>query len=65
MSKMQTRFLCRKCGHGLESGSVVTPGYKFYCPNCDEDMYGIEAVESEAGDDITTTDGCGRSGCAL
>ena len=33
---------CRKCGHELSTENV-SPGYKFYCPNCDEDMYGIEA----------------------
>lgn len=33
---------CRKCGHRLTRKNV-TPGYQFYCPNCDEDMYGIEA----------------------
>lgn len=32
----------RKCGHQLTRRNV-TPGYQFYCPNCDEDMYGIEA----------------------
>lgn len=35
---------CRKCGHRLTTRSV-TKGYKYYCPNCDEDMYGIEAVD--------------------
>ena len=33
---------CRKCGHELSTENV-SPGYRFYCPNCDEDMYGIEA----------------------
>ena len=36
--------LCRKCGHRLTTKDV-TPGYKYYCPNCDEDMFGIEAVD--------------------
>lgn len=34
--------LCRKCGHRLTTKDV-TPGYRYYCPNCDEDMIGIEA----------------------
>lgn len=34
--------LCRRCGHRLTTKDV-TPGYKYYCPNCDEDMFGIEA----------------------
>lgn len=37
-------YICRRCGHRL-SRRDVSPGYKFYCPHCDEDMYGIEAVE--------------------
>lgn len=35
-------LVCRKCGHQLTRRNV-TPGYQFYCPNCNEDMYGIEA----------------------
>lgn len=35
-------LVCRKCGHQLTRRNV-TPGYQFYCPNCDEDLYGIEA----------------------
>lgn len=35
---------CRKCGHRLTTKNV-SPGYRYYCPNCDEDMYGIEARE--------------------
>ena len=42
--KSGVTYLCRKCGHKL-SRKNVSPGYKFYCPNCDEDMYGIEAIE--------------------
>lgn len=38
--------VCRKCGSRLRT-SNVTPGYKYWCPRCDEDMYGIEAVEKK------------------
>lgn len=36
--------MCRRCGHRLTMKNV-TPGYKYYCPNCDEDMFGIEALD--------------------
>lgn len=35
---------CRRCGARLTTRNV-TPGYKYYCPNCDEDMFGIEALD--------------------
>lgn len=38
--------VCRKCGSRLRTTNV-TPGYKYWCPRCDEDMYGIEAVEKK------------------
>lgn len=37
---------CRKCGARLTTRNV-TPGYRYYCPHCDEDMYGIEARETK------------------
>ena len=39
---MKTKHYCRKCGHEL-SIENVSPGYAFVCPECDENMYGIEA----------------------
>lgn len=38
--------VCIRCGHRLTT-HLVSPGYKYYCPNCDEDMYEIEAIDKE------------------
>ena len=38
--------VCRRCGSRLRTYNV-TPGYKYWCPHCDEDMYGLEAVEKK------------------
>lgn len=38
--------VCRRCGSRLRAYNV-TPGYKYWCPRCNEDMFGIEAVEKK------------------
>lgn len=48
---MKVRHLCRKCGTRLETGRSVTEGYRYYCPNCDEDMYEVEADDRYYPDD--------------
>lgn len=34
---------CPKCGTKLMTGKLVSEGYDFYCPECDEDFYNVEA----------------------
>lgn len=39
---------CHKCGCVVtDDPKQVTEGYKYYCPNCDEDLYGIETYKCE------------------
>ena len=40
--KKQTKIVrvCRRCGTRVKK--TTTPGYKFYCPEHDEDLYGFE-----------------------
>lgn len=38
--------VCRRCGSRLRTSSV-TPGYRYWCPRCDEDMFEMEAVEKK------------------
>ncbi len=34
--------LCPKCKTKLQTGKIVSEGYDFYCPECDEDFYKME-----------------------
>jgi hypothetical protein len=43
---IKKRFCC-KCGHKVQRGKLVTKGYKYYCPFCDEDLYKFETVGSK------------------
>lgn len=39
---------CNKCGCVVtDDPKQVSEGYKYYCPNCDEDLYGIETHKYE------------------
>lgn len=39
---------CHKCGCVVtDDPKQVSEGYKYYCPNCDEDLYGIETYKCE------------------
>jgi hypothetical protein len=33
---------CPKCKTKLQTGKIVSPGYDFYCSECDEDFYKME-----------------------
>lgn len=40
-------MLCKRCGCELQSDkALLSEGYTFYCPDCDEDMYAVEAIET-------------------
>jgi len=40
---------CRRCGSAVEYSDV--PGYTYYCPECDEDLYTFEVNKKESKND--------------
>jgi len=50
-SKVQVR-VCNKCGHPVtdEVDPFLRKEYPFYCPECDENLYGIETRLEEKQD---------------
>ena len=43
---MGTWMFCRYCGTEVEeeTDEYLKESYPYYCPNCDENMYGFECV---------------------
>lgn len=37
-------LICRKCGHAVYT--TGTPGYRYQCPECDEDLFAFETDEN-------------------
>lgn len=46
------RKICRRCGSAVkkEKNRVLRKEYPYYCPNCDENMYGFEVVGKRKSD---------------
>ena len=40
---MRTHRYCYRCGTEVRRETKIKP-YKFYCPNCDENMFGFEVL---------------------
>lgn len=39
---------CFRCGCELVTDkALVSAGYSYYCPECDEDFYGVEVEETD------------------
>lgn len=52
--RMHTRKICIHCGSAVrrERNRELRKEYPYYCPRCDENMYGFEAVEKRMFENI-------------
>jgi formamidopyrimidine-DNA glycosylase len=38
-------MICKRCNHPVKKETVKGIDYPYYCPTCDENMYGFEVEQ--------------------